>query len=314
MALGLGAFVVSMVPLARRRERVFRRTVPVMGTLAELAVVHRDPGYAQGALDAAVLELQTVHGMMTRYTSASDVGRANAAAGERPVPVNAATAYVVSRSLAWARHTDGAFDPALGRAVELWDFDGSGAPPAETAWRRFAGRGLYRKVEVGSDRGADVLYLSDGDVSLDLGGIAKGYGVDRAAEALRDWGIRSGLVNVGGDLFALGASPDGDAWRVGVRDPNDPSGVIAELAVSDAAVATSGDYQRYYDYGGRRYHHLLDPRTGAPRVTTDRSLTVQAERCLDADAAATAVFGVSPTEAERFLEASGSGARIIHRV
>lgn len=314
LTLGIGAFVVAAVPLARRRGLMVRRSVPVMGTVADLVVVHPDERYAHGALDAAVAELEWVHRTMTRYDAASEVGRVNEAAGRGPVAVSAGTALVVEEGLRWARISDGRFDPALGRVTDLWDVANRREPPPAGEWGRFAGAGLYRRVEVGSEGGRPAVNLDDPRVSLDLGGIAKGYGVDRAVEALRSWGIGSGLVNAGGDLYALGSSPDGDPWRVGVQDPDDPRGTIAELPLAEGAVATSGDYQRYFEEGGRRYHHLLDTGTGAPRETGERSLTVQAATCMTADAAATTGFGMEDGERERLLRESGAGARVVHRV
>ncbi len=314
LTLGIGAFVVAAVPLARRRRHVVRRSVPVMGTVADLLVVHPDQRYAHRALDAAVAELEWVHRSMSRYDATSEVGRANAMAGARPVGVSAGTAFVVKEGLRWAEGSGGRFDPALGRVSDLWDLSSRTRPPGSGEWGRFARAGLYRSVEVGSENGLPAVYLDDPRVSLDLGGIAKGYGVDRAVEALREWGIGSGLVNAGGDLYALGTSPDGDGWRVGVRDPDDVEGTIAELVVSDVAVATSGDYQRYFEYGSRRYHHLFDTDTGAPRVTGERSLTVEAGTCMVADAAATTAFGMADPERDGLLRNMGSVARVVHRV
>jgi len=128
-------------------------------------------------------------------------------------------------------------------------------------------------------------------MEIDLGGIGKGYGVDRAVAALREWGVRDAIVNVGGDLYAMGTSEDGDPWRVGIRSPDDPSRMIRSIDASDRAVATSGVYEQYFDWRGRRFHHLLDPATGEPRRTAERTLTIAAADCMTADAAATALFG-----------------------
>jgi thiamine biosynthesis lipoprotein len=147
-------------------------------------------------------------------------------------------------------------------------------------------------------------------VEVDLGGIAKGYGVDRAADALRRHGIGQGIVNVGGDLYALGESERGEPWRIGIRSPEDPGALAGELQIGDAAVATSGDNLQFFNHGGRRYHHLLDPATGAPRLTAVRSVTVTADTCLAADAAATAVFGLAAAGAEPLLRSRGSRVRI----
>jgi thiamine biosynthesis lipoprotein len=285
LVLGAGAFVVASVPFAiGRRRRLVRRTLPLMGTLAEIAVVGRDP---QEAIDAAFSRLRLVDASMTRYSETSDVGRANRAALRERVTVSADTARVLEAALDWAQATDGLFDPCLGRAVELWDVSNRSAPPPGDAVSRFARRRLYASLDLD---GTSVV-LRDEQAGIDLGGIAKGYGVDLAVRALREHGVESGLVNVGGDLYALGASEDGDPWKVGVRSASDPARIERTLRVTDEAVATSGDYERYFEHGGERYHHLLDPETGAPRRTRAHSVTVLAESCMDADAAATAAFG-----------------------
>jgi thiamine biosynthesis lipoprotein len=321
ISLGLGAFVVAGLPRVVRGVRaprglnaqrgVVRRTVPVMGTIAEVAVVHRDTRYAEGAIDAALQELYFVDRTMSRFRADSDIGRANTRAAAGPVPVSDATAGVLAASLRWADASSGAFDPCLGEAVRLWDVDDKMSPPAGSAVRRLAGRGLYRDLGVDRHAGSPVVVFSDRDVSLDLGGIAKGYAVDRAVAVLRDWGITDAFVNAGGDLYAMGRSADGDPWQVGVRSPFDPNGIIATLHMSDRAVATSGDYEQYFTYDGRRYSHLLDPATASPRRTHCHSVTVAADRCIDADAGATAVFGQSATDAVDVLSRAAPGSEIV---
>lgn len=315
VALGLGAFVVATLPAAaRRRRRLVRRTVPVMGTFAEFAVLHRDERYAQTAIDAAVAELRRVDRTMTWFSDESDVGRANRAASRGPVAISKQTALVLEESLRWAEASDGVFDPCLGKAMALWDVGHRQAPPAAAQVEPLAGRRLYRALELGSLGGETVVAFGDPDVALDLGGIAKGFGVDSAAEALRSFGIVNGLVNVGGDLYALGYSEDGDEWKIGIRDPDDPAGIVATIDASDCAVATSGDYLQYFEHGGRRYHHMLDPRTGEPKRSDFRSVTVMAESCMAADAAGTTVFGMGRAEASLLIDRRSPGARIVHTV
>jgi FAD:protein FMN transferase len=312
LALGAGAFVVAAMPgVIRPKRQIVRRAVPVMGTIAEVGVVHRDERYAQGAIDAAIAELRAVDRTMTRFSDESEVGRANLKAAIRPVGIGAGTAEVVASALRWAERSDGAFDPTIGAAVRLWDVGHRHAPPAAAEVGRHAG-GLYRSLELGRSGGQDVVLYHDPGIALDLGGIAKGYGVDRAVAALRAWGVTDALVNVGGDLYAMGRSASGDEWEVGVRDPDDARKLIARFQISDRAVATSGDYQQYFEHGGQRYHHLLDPRTGAPRRSRVRSVTVAADHCMAADAAGTAVFGMDRASAERLIAAVEPGATLMH--
>jgi thiamine biosynthesis lipoprotein len=312
LALGVGGFVVLGTGLATRaRAQIVRRTVPVMGTIADLAVVHRDAAEAHATIDVAIAELTRVEALMSLFTDRSDVGRANARAAVEGVPVSAETVGVLREALAWAGTSDGAFDPALGRAIRVWDVGHRAKPPEERVVRRLAGRRLYRAVDVGHWRGAPAVRFTGPDVEIDLGGIAKGYAVDRAADALRARGIAQALVNVGGDLVAIGGAQDGEPWRIGIQSPWEPGRLAGEATIRDAAIATSGDYLQFFMHRGERYHHLLDPATGAPRRTPVRSLTIMATTCMAADTAATTVYGMPRARAERILAARAPGARIV---
>lgn len=295
LTLGTGMFVGLALPVAlRRRARLTRRTIPVMGTIAEIQVAHPDVRVSEGAINAALAELRWVERTMTRFDATSDIGRANRAAAREAVVVRPETAMVVRRALDWASASDGRFDPAIGEVSELWDVLHRHAPPPEARVERLAGRGFWRKVDVSTLRGQSAVRFHDRDIHLDLGAIAKGYGIDRAVDALRARGIRHAIVTVGGDLYALGTSPDGHPWKVGIRDPRDLSALRGTLEVADRAVTTSGDYERFFRYRGVRYDHLMDPATAAPRRTPVHSLTVLGgDRAMDADAASTSGFGLS---------------------
>jgi FAD:protein FMN transferase len=313
LVLGAGVFAVTAAAgmTAWERRQLVRRTVPVMGTLAEVAVVARDPRIAHAAIDAAFAELHEVERLMTRFDDRSDVGRANAGAWRRPVAVSTATAAVVAEGLRWAGVRDSRFDPCLGRATALWDVTRRSEPPADADVRRLARRGLYHALELGRAGGSDVLRFHSSDVAVDLGGIAKGYAVDRAVMALRNWGVSDALVNAGGDLYALGTAADGEPWQVGIRSAADPRRIAHTFPLRDGAVATSGDYEQYFDHNGQRYHHLLDPGTAAPRTAEAHSMTVVAHNCMTADAAATAAFGLPVTVADRVVALGAADARIL---
>lgn len=315
LALGVGALAVATLPRALRgRDRLVRRQIPVMGTLAEVAVRHPNEAWAQKGIDAALDELRRVDRTMSRFKADSEIGRTNAAAGHGLVNVCDDTATVLAASLAWARVSEGRFDPCLGRVAELWHVGGRHEPPTEAEVAQ-AGRGNhFEALEVERTGSVSRAVLTRPGVAVDLGGIAKGYGVDLAAQALRDHGIFNALVNVGGDLVALGVDENDDPWRVGVRSPDHLEQVVEVLQVSDRAVATSGDYLQYFQFGGRRYHHLLDPVSGEPRRTAMRSLTIEAASCMDADAAATALFGSDASVARAVLQRGAPGARVAHSV
>jgi thiamine biosynthesis lipoprotein len=235
----------------------------------------------------------------------------NAAGASRAVRVGEPTATVLAAALGWAAASDGAFDPAIGRVVALWNVNEAHALPAAALVTSLAGRSLYRQVQLGQEDGAPAIAFTSPDVALDLGGIAKGYAVDRAIAALRDLGIDDALVNVGGDLYAAGTAGDGAPWRVGIQAPEAPGALLGSLEVQDRAIATSGDYEQGFGYRGVRYHHLMDPATAAPRRVASHSITIEAASCMDADAAATTVFGWTSERARAVLAVQAPGARVV---
>ena len=307
----IGAFVVAAVPFARRRPvGVIRRTMPVMGTLAQFAVIHRDPVHAHAAIDAAMDELLWVERTMTRFTDTSDIGRANLMAATDAVFVTPETAFVTTEGLRWAAALDGRYDPAAGAIVGLWDVKNRHEPPADERIAELRARGFHAAVEVGTRFGRAILRYHEHDARLDLGSVAKGYGVDRAVAALRRHGIEKAIVVAGGDVYALGSGPDDEPWRVGIQSPTDDRAVAGTLRLANRAVATSGTYRQFFRYRGHRYHHLMDPATARPRETTMQSLSIVADSVMHADAATTALFGMSEAEIVRALGLHLPGAQL----
>ena len=308
ITIGVGAFVVAGLPLGigrRRQPRTIRRSIPIMGTIASFAVVHEDVAVGERAIDAAIMELRRVERTMTRFDDTSDIGRANLASGAA-VGVGPDTALVVAEALRWAQATNGAFDPAIGGAIRLWDVTHRHEPPAQGQVASLSNLRLYRAVEVDAHR----IYFHDSRARLDLGAIAKGFAVDRAADVLRSHGIRNAVVEAGGDLYAIGKSVDGEDWQIGIQSPEDDRAVAAIVPASDCAIATSGTYRQFFRYRGQRYHHLIDPSTAAPRATPMRSLTIRAGSCMHADVAATALYGMSTSTANTLLARVAPGARV----
>ena len=269
LTLGVGAFVVATIPAARAAPEPRRSSAaasPSWARIADVAVVHDDRAAAHAAIGAAFEspardrppDVALPRGLRRRprQPDARRRGRARRRP-RRPTSWRA-------RSTALARPT-AASTRAWAAPSELWDVDRRTQPAAgRRACGALAGRDLWRRSSSTSARAAARRALATRTSAIDLGGIAKGYGVDRAVTALRAHGVEHGLVNVGGDLYALGHRADGEPWRVGVRDAHDPDALTQTLGDRDEAVATSGDYRQFFDHAGRRYHHLLDPRTGAP--------------------------------------------------
>jgi thiamine biosynthesis lipoprotein len=308
---GLGGLVAA-VPFARRKPlALVQREFAVMGTIGRIAVAHRDPQRVQAAIDAAVEALRWVDRTMTNFSALSDVGRANLRAAQEAVTISPETADVLIAAQSWAETSDGTFDPCVGRSIELWDVKHRHDPPPARDVARLANRTLYQQLEIGRRLGMPVVRFHDADVNIDLGGIAKGYGVDRAVAALREHGVEHALVAAGGDIYALGRSPSGEPWQIGIQSPFDKGALVGSLPFENAAISTSGDYEQFFLYGGRRYHHIVDPTTGAPGQTAIRSVTVVAGTNMAADAGATLAFALSGGGQEILAK---HGAHIAHMI
>lgn len=247
-----------------------------------------DPAPIRAALQAAVDE---VDAQMSTWNAGSDLMRLNAAPVGAWVAVPARLRDVLHLGLEIGRASGGAFDIAMGDAVTAWGFGPRPAAPegiraAMTNPRRPA----HEALEMDHAR-----VRKAAPVALDLNGIAKGYGVDRLAETLREHGVCDALVGIDGEMRALGLRPDGEAWTIAVEAPDaerrTPHSI---LALHDAAVATSGDYRHWVEVQGRRLSHTMDPRRGAPLIASPASVTVVARTCAEADAWATALMVLGP--------------------
>ncbi len=248
---------------------------------------------AKGHLEAAFAPFLRVEEAMNEWRPSSRLSEVNAAAGTgRFVHVEADLCEVLTRSLDAARRTRGLFDPTWASLRHLWRFgtDAASRPPEDAALEAACPRVDWRSVELRKEAGGGCrVRLKRQGMRLGLGGVAKGWAVDRAVAALRARGLEDFLVQAGGDLYAAGRK-DGQPWRVGVRDPRGPEGsYFATLEVQDAAFSTSGDYERFFLFEGQRYHHLIDPRTCRPG-TQSRSATVLARSATDAELLGKAVF------------------------
>lgn len=298
-------------PLLMRNRRVYGKSTCVMGTVAEIQVVHDDARFAMSAIDQAFDEVIRIERSMSYFRPDSEISRINRSACRSRLSISRETAAVIQRGLHWSNVTRGEFDPGLGRIVGLWNVKENTEPPSPQLVEAFKNRGLYRHivVDVGSASGG--IQLSSEDVLLDLGGIAKGYAADQAASVLARLGIDQALVNLGGDLACLGGRSESQGWKVGIKDPIDTNRIARVLTLRNQSVATSGNYVQYFSYGGRVYHHLIDPRSAQPGPGGFRSMTIVADNCRDADALATGLFFAEDAEIRRTLEDNTPGAEFI---
>ncbi|ACY16537.1 FAD:protein FMN transferase [Haliangium ochraceum] len=270
-------------------KHMFVRSAQTMGTRVTLSLWSHDEAEAARAAAAVFEEFQRVDALMTSWGEDSDVARINAAAGGPLVRVDAEVMGVLQRAQQIARRSAGAFDITVGAFRGLWKFDqdkDGSIPAADEVAARLPLVG-YRGVRLapGSKRAG----LRRAGMRITLGGIAKGYAVDRAVALLRARGYRDFLIQAGGDLFVAGRRGD-RPWRVGIRDPRgDAASPFAVAEIENQTFSTSGDYERSVVRDGVRYHHILDPSSGRP-ADKSRSVTVMAADALTADAWSTALF------------------------
>ena len=261
----------------------------------DAATIHR-------AFDAATAEIKRVEALMTTWQPDTDLSRVNAAAGKTPVKIDPETYGVVAEAVHTSEISEGTFDITFETLHGLWKFDQDLDPHPPTAEQVKARLPFVGYKHIHLDPKEHTVYLDTPSTRISLGGIAKGYAVDRAAKVLEDAGLRSYYVQAGGDLFARGTKPDGSDWSAGVRDPRGPEGsYFAVLPLRDHAFSTAGDYERSYMVGGKRYHHIIDPRTGFP-ATASRSVTIYAPTAFLADAIDDAVFILGPEKGLKLVE------------
>lgn len=260
-----------------------------MGSEVRLSVwtTERDKAYV--AFDAVFAEFDRLDALLSVWKPGSDVLRLNAAAGHAPVAVSDETIAILQSAQQVSGWTEGKFDITFGALSDVWKFDHDrdNRVPSATEVARRLPLVDYRRVIV--DASARTAYIEQKGMRVHLGGIGKGYAIDRAVEMLRGAGFSDFMVQFGGDLYVSGQPGDGP-WRLGINDPRGaPNDSFATLELRDATFSTSGDYERFFIADGVRYHHLLDPDTGQP-ARGSRSVTIVAASAMRADALSTGVF------------------------
>ena len=265
----------------------------VMGTFARVVVVAKDAGTAQKCIEAAFAEIDNVDNLMSDYKSDSEIGIVNNNAAEKAVRVGEETFEVLQRSIEFSKLTDGAFDITVGPLVDLFrTAKENHIAPSQVQIDMAKTKVGYEKLIL-DPANKTVKFAIEG-MRLDLGGIAKGYGIDKAIEAAKKVGALGAMVDIGGDVRCFGIPAKGkDHWLVGLQDPNLPADtpgldIMLKLRITNDAVATSGDYQQFVIINGKEYSHIIDRQTGTSSEGLS-SVTIIADNATDADALATAV-------------------------
>lgn len=300
------AVILLLLHAAAARAEWHAREAAIMGTRIAVEVWHEDPAAARAAIDAVIAEMHRVDELMSHFKPNSQLSRINRDAAAGPVGVDPELSALIARALEFSELSGGAFDITYASVGYLYDYR-ERRHPGEAEIEAALPAIDWRHVVV--DREASTVRFRRVGVRIDLGGIAKGHAVDRCIAILQRLGIAHASVSAGGDSRLLG-DRRGRPWVIGIRHPDDPGRVIARIPLEDAAISTSGDYERYFDEDGVRYHHIIDPKTGkSPKGV--RSVTVIGPDATLTEGLTKSVFILGPVRGLALVEAQADADAVI---
>lgn len=276
----LAALIILSFQTANSQESKlyeFSASKYLMGTQFEITTVHTSIDSMKKAVYFALVEVERIQSVMSMQIDTSEISKINSMAGIQPVKVSYETYSIIERSIEYSKKYDGVFDITVGPISERWGFN-SDQPVTEIPSNSTIDSLLklvgYEKIRlIPADTS---VYLELKGMMLDLGGIAKGYAVDRASDIMRSKGMKNFIVNGGGDMYVSGYKniSQNQKWSVGIKHPRRENSLLALFEINDMAVGTSGDYERYTIINGKRYHHIFDPKTGWPSKTSQSATTI----------------------------------------
>ncbi|NUY82477.1 FAD:protein FMN transferase [Flavobacterium sp. MAH-1] len=274
-------FVLTLLFLSISHAQVLRqRTLKLMGSRFDITIVHENETKAEAYIDTAVAEISRIENVISEWMPNTEVSEVNRNAGIKPVKVSAELLNLTERALYFSKISDGAFDISFAAADKIWKFDGSMTelPSAETVAESVKKIG-YKNIVI--DKKNSTIFLKLIGMKIGFGSIGKGYAADKTKEFLMKKGVPAGIINASGDMNTWGTQPDGEQWTVGITNPMDKNQVFAVVPLKQTAVVTSGNYEKYAMINGKRYAHIINPKTGYP-ATGLSSVTVfgpNAEMC-----------------------------------
>lgn len=269
-------------------QQPYKRTLKLMGSRFEITVVAKDSLEAIKDIDMAVAEIARIEGLISSWDTNSQTTKINENAGIKPIKVDAELFNLIERAMGISKLTDGAFDISYASMDKIWKFDGSMSEmPSDEQITNSVAKVGYKNIVL--DKLDTTVFLPLKGMKIGFGAIGKGYAADMAKDLLVAKGVASGIINASGDMAVWGKQANGSEWKVAITNPMDKNKVFALLPIHDGAVVTSGNYEKFMVFNGKRYTHIIDPRTGYPSSGII-SVTVFAPKAELADALATSVF------------------------
>jgi len=291
---------ITLVGCEKKVEMV-TDTAYMLGTQLQISVWTADKKAAEATIKESFDRISEIEQRMSVNIENSDISLLNENAGRNPVQVHDDVAFVIEKSLDYARISKGAFDPTIGKLVKLW---GIGTKEERIPQQSEIEEAIqYVNYNLLSREGENKFKLDIEEMYADLGGIAKGYAADEVYSILKISGIQHAIINLGGNVFTLGKKVDESDWKVGIQNPFQPTGThMGIVQISDKAVVTSGNYERFFVKDNKRYHHIIDPHTGYPSENGVISATIITNHSIDADALSTSVYVLGVEEGLKLVE------------
>ena len=269
-------------------QQLYKRTVKLMGSRFDITVVAEDTITSNEHIEIAIGEIERIEKLISSWDKNSQTSEINKNAGIKPVKVDTELFDLIERAIGISKLTDGAFDISYASMDRIWKFDGSMTKmPSEEEIRISISKVGYKNISL--DKSNSTVFLKTKGMKIGFGAIGKGYAADMAKDLLISKGVTSGIINASGDMNTWGKQPNGSEWKVAITNPLNKNQAFAILPISNSAVVTSGNYEKYVDFNGKRFTHIIDPRTGYPSSGII-SVTVFAPKAELADALATSVF------------------------
>lgn len=269
-------------------QQPYKRTLKLMGSRFDITVVANDEAQGNASIAVAIAEITRIEKLISSWDPNSQTSSINRNAGIKPVRVDTELFNLIERAIKISKLTDGAFDISYASMDRIWKFDGSmDVMPSEVEIMTSVAKVGFNNIVL--DKRESTVFLKLEGMKIGFGGIGKGYAADKAKALLIAQGVPSGIINASGDMNTWGKQPDGSEWKVAITNPMNKNKVFALLPITDGAVVTSGNYEKFVNFNGKRYTHIIDPRSGYPSSGII-SVTVFAPTAELADALATSVF------------------------
>ncbi len=290
---GCGSIRSSELPVVVKRAQMH------MGTLVSITAVAPTKEMAHASIAAGFHEIKRLEQLLSTWIPTSELSQVNAVAGQQPVVVSPDTLDLILRALDMAGLTEGGFNIAVGPAIEVWSVTERQTIPTRTELQSLRPLVDWSAIEI--NRQARTIFLPKPGMRIDVGGIGKGYAADRAADVMKKAGAQGGVVALSGDIKTFGDLPGMQGFPVGIRHPRQDGALIATIDLKNEAISTAGDYERYFEQDGIRYHHILDPQSLEP-ARACQSVTVIAAEGTVADGLDTGIFVLGPERGMELVE------------